>query len=73
MDEGFADYGTARVRAELNNETGNPLTKNYTSYFNLVKSGKEEPLITHSDHFLTNYAYGALIQRGPYSWDNWVI
>jgi hypothetical protein len=29
----------------------------YTSYFNLVRSGLEEPLTTHADHFNTNYAY----------------
>jgi hypothetical protein len=30
----------------------------YSSYFGLVKSGFQEPLTTHSDHFNTNYAYG---------------
>jgi hypothetical protein len=29
----------------------------YGSYFNLVKSGLEEPLTTHADHFNTNFAY----------------
>ena len=29
----------------------------YAGYFNLVKSGLEEPLTTHADHFNTNYAY----------------
>jgi len=29
----------------------------YNGYFNLVKSGLEEPLTTHADHFNTNYAY----------------
>ena len=29
----------------------------YRSYFALVKSGLEEPLTTHADHFNTNYAY----------------
>jgi Peptidase family M1 domain len=29
----------------------------YDSYFNLVKSGLEEPLTTHADHFNTNFAY----------------
>jgi Peptidase family M1 domain len=29
----------------------------YQSYFGLVKSGLEEPLTTHADHFNTNYAY----------------
>ena len=31
----------------------------YQSYFNLAKSGYEEPLSTHADHFNTNFAYGA--------------
>ncbi len=31
----------------------------YQSYFNLAKSGYEEPLTTPADHFNTNFAYGA--------------
>ena len=31
----------------------------YLSYFSLAKSGYEEPLSTHADHFNTNFAYGA--------------
>jgi hypothetical protein len=31
----------------------------YASYYQLVKSGLEEPLTTHADHFNTNYAYNA--------------
>jgi aminopeptidase N len=30
---------------------------NYQSYFALVKSGLEEPLTTHADHFNTNFGY----------------
>lgn len=29
----------------------------YNSYFALVKSGLEEPMTTHADHFETNFAY----------------
>jgi aminopeptidase N len=29
----------------------------YSSYFALVRSGREEPLTTHADHFETNFAY----------------
>jgi hypothetical protein len=29
----------------------------YAGYFNLVKSGLQEPLTTHADHYETNYAY----------------
>lgn len=32
---------------------------NYDSYLALAKSGLEEPLTTHADHFNTNAAYGA--------------
>jgi aminopeptidase N len=31
----------------------------YASYFTLAKSGLEEPLTTHSDHYNTNFAYSA--------------
>lgn len=30
---------------------------NYTGYISLAKSGREEPLTTHADHFNTNTAY----------------
>jgi len=30
---------------------------NYTAYYRLAKSGREEPLTTHADHFNTNNAY----------------
>ncbi len=30
---------------------------NYAGYLSLAKSGREEPLTTHADHFNTNYAY----------------
>ncbi len=31
----------------------------YLSYFNLAKSGFEEPMTTHSDHYNSNYGYSA--------------
>ncbi len=31
----------------------------YGSYYGLAKSGFEEPMTTHADHFNTNYAYGS--------------
>jgi hypothetical protein len=31
----------------------------YQSYYSLAKSGLEEPLTTHADHFNTNFAYSA--------------
>lgn len=59
MDEGFTDYATSRVRAFLENQTGFPFGSNYNTYYSLAKSGKEEPLSTHADHYNTNFAYGA--------------
>src|SRR5258708_11724446 len=29
----------------------------YNGYYSLVRSGLEEPLTTHADHFSTNFAY----------------
>ena len=34
-------------------------SSNYNGYFSLAKSGFEEPLTTHSDHFNTNMAYSS--------------
>jgi aminopeptidase N len=34
---------------------------NYGGYYSLVKSGREEPMTTHADHFNTNLAYGAAV------------
>ena len=31
---------------------------NYGAYLSLAKSGREEPMTTHADHYNTNYAYG---------------
>jgi hypothetical protein len=62
-------YWHERLRRDPNNEalqqvvekekTQLPLyhASAYNSYFNLVKSGLEEPLTTHADHFNTNFAY----------------
>jgi aminopeptidase N len=58
MDEGFTSYAEDRVTAFLENNTGFAFDGTYRGYFSLVKSGKEEPLTTHADHFNTNAAYG---------------
>ena len=58
MDEGFTDYASTRAMAELRNAKGFWFTGSYRGYFNLAKSGLEEPASTHSDHYNTNYAYG---------------
>ena len=58
MDEGFATYAELRTSAYLKGDTGFAFINSYNSYFRIVKSGKEEALSTHSDHYNTNYAYG---------------
>jgi len=65
MDEGFTTYAEGEVTAYYRSVTGkesNPglpvnQSSSYRSYFYLVKSGLEEPLTTHADHFNTNFAY----------------
>ena len=60
MDEGFTTYADERVKAFLNGDTASfAQAGSYKSYFSLVKSGKEEPLTTHADHFNNNSAYSA--------------
>jgi Peptidase family M1 domain len=59
MDEGFATYAETKVFAFLNllNDTAFVYNETYKSYYQIVKSGKEEAMNTHADHFNTNYAY----------------
>lgn len=61
MDEGFTTFAE-------DNTIGNTvdslqgrwhLASAYRSYFSLVRSGYEEPMSTHSDHYSSNYGYGA--------------
>ncbi|MBC7887571.1 MAG: M1 family metallopeptidase [Ferruginibacter sp.] len=56
MDEGFAQYAGKRVYADLGNTPGFAQEVHYNKYYDLVKSGLEEPLTTHADHFNSNYA-----------------
>lgn len=65
MDEGFTSYASTRVMDHLTRmkllegkPAENPFAGTYTGYINLTKSGLEEPLSTHADHFMTNYGYG---------------
>lgn len=59
MDEGFTTYAELRISAWLKKDTGFAYKEAYNSYFRLAKSGREEPLTTHADHFNTNIAYSA--------------
>lgn len=59
MDEGFTSWGAARVMQFLSDTAKNsfPHEAAYKGYFALARSGKEEPMTTHSDHYETNFAY----------------
>jgi hypothetical protein len=59
MDEGFTTYAQDYVTNILFDENQeNPQLGNYAGYVNLAKSGKQEPLTTHADHFISNRVYG---------------
>jgi len=65
MDEGFTQYAEERVTAFLTDNKAFPYEDEYAGYFNLAKSGKEEPLSTHADHYNLNSAYGnAVYSKG---------
>lgn len=57
MDEGFTSYAEDIILQEILPKF-TPFKSSYRAYFNLVESGKQEPLTTHSDHYHTNRAYG---------------
>ena len=61
MDEGFTEFATDRTMAFLQNSAGFPHEDNYGGYYSLAKSGREEPLTTHADHYNTNMAYGSAV------------
>ncbi|RFM29127.1 M1 family peptidase [Deminuibacter soli] len=63
MDEGFTTYAETRVSGYLRKNPNFWWDDMYKSYYDLAKSGKEEPMSTHSDHYNTNYAYS----RAAYS------
>ncbi len=63
MDEGFTQYAEERVSAFLKNSTAFAQASAYAGYYSLVKSGKEEPLTTHADHYNTNAAYSSAAYR----------
>ena len=57
MDEGFTSYAESRITAYVRGNKSFNYAEDYKGYFDLVKSGREEPLSTHADHYGTNYAY----------------
>ena len=58
MDEGFTSFIEDTVMNHFaEKKAANPYAGAYKSYFDLVKSGKEQPLSTHSDRFDLNRSY----------------
>ena len=60
MDEGFTSYIQTLAEQQVLHlipATNYPFNKAYNGYLNIVKSGLQEPTITHSDRYATNYAY----------------
>ncbi|MBC8756944.1 M1 family metallopeptidase [Kordia sp. YSTF-M3] len=59
MDEGFTSYISHRFMNEnMGTKKDNPHKGSYSSYFRLIKSGREQPLTTHADRYDYNRAYG---------------
>jgi hypothetical protein len=58
MDEGFTTFAENEAITFLKDSKEFPHENDYAAYFSLVKSGLEEPLTTHADHYNTNLAYG---------------
>ncbi len=74
MDEGFTTYAESRITNHLHGDDDFPFEGTYNSYFRLVKSGMEEPMSTHADHYNTNYAYSvASYPKAAFLWRSWVI
>ena len=59
MDEGFTSYASNLAMASIFQSNPAPQRSSYGGYYRLVKSGLEEPMSTHADHYQTNSAYGA--------------
>lgn len=59
MDEGFTSYASSLAMASIFQPNANPTRASYAGYYRLAKSGDEEPLSTHSDHYQLNSAYSS--------------
>ncbi|MBS3737594.1 M1 family metallopeptidase [Mesohalobacter halotolerans] len=59
MDEGFTTYISTLAENEIMNQDKDfPLAGAYQGYFQLAKSGIEQPQTTHADRYERNAAYG---------------
>jgi aminopeptidase N len=59
MDEGFTSYATNLTMSSIFQSSASPHRGSYAGYIRLAKSGLEEPMSTHSDHYHTNSAYSS--------------
>ncbi|MVT10824.1 M1 family metallopeptidase [Chitinophaga tropicalis] len=59
MDEGFTTFAENNVVYHTLDSLKDPSPQSgaYAGYFMLLKSGYEEPMSTHADHFNTNFGY----------------
>lgn len=58
MDEGFTSFISSLCMNEImDQKRDNPFAGAYRGYFNLVKSGTEQPQTTHADRYHLNSAY----------------
>lgn len=65
MDEGFTSFASSEVMNHLRKKKlipgeveEDPHRNRVEGYIRFNKSGRDQPLTTHSDHFKTNQAYG---------------
>lgn len=59
MDEGFTSFISSLCMNQIMEQNKeNPFEGSYRGYYNLVKSGKEQPQTTHADRYDLNFAYG---------------
>lgn len=57
MDEGFANYAEAKALAWLRKQDFFKDISEFDSYASLARSPFDEPMCTHANFFLTNFAY----------------
>ena len=63
MDEGFASYIEHLGMDQIDQSRNEELDGSYRSYYNLVDSGREQPLSTHADRFDVNRSYSIAAYR----------
>jgi hypothetical protein len=57
MDEGFTSFAENYTVDAIMRLGSDPMESDYDAYFEWAKTGMEEPMTTHSDHFKLNKAY----------------